>query len=206
MTIADDKDAALSALYQWEVARSGVRKQASADQAQVRERGLIAWLLNFANPPAETGAPDSRDEIARRVAGWLQEIYRNRTHPDRLDVLRRRMFRSWASEAQQVDVAPAFALDKGRIRVMQALIGGRQPAMIAYAMLVLLDDERPYLNSLGCCKVCGQFFLLPEDRGVGRPERGYCSPEHKELFRKADQRERQARVRRGETRKARRKP
>lgn len=167
---------------------------------------MVEWLLDFANPPAESDQHDDRDVIARRVAGWLNEIYARRTHPDRLAEFRQRVFRGWAAQAKHVVTIPLFEMQKGRIHVTNVAEGGDGAAMRAYALLLLLDEDRGYLKDLGQCRICKQFFLIPPRKSAGRPERNLCNrPEHRELWRKQDQRDRQERSR-GNKRKARSKP
>lgn len=187
-----------------EVTRHGRRAAALPAQAPLRERRLVEWMLDFASPPADPQLPDQRDEIAKRVAGWLADIHRHRTFPDRLAAFTRRVFPGWAAEAKHVVTIPLFETTHGRIRISHAVEGGRLPAMLSYALLLLLDEQRGFLADLDRCGYCHRFTLLPPSTGPGRRERGACCDEHRDILRKADQRERQARSR--ARRNARRKP
>lgn len=176
------QDSIDSALFALEVARHGRRTAAAFGQVQIREVGLIRAVLEFANPPRDGGV--NRQEVARRVAGWLAQMFDNRLNPAALNRLKRDLFPALSAEAKQVSVIPVFDIEGNRLTVSHVVDGGRQVAMIFYGLLLLLDDSRPYRKRLGRCRVCNRFFLL-EPR-PGHPERTYCRPEHRRIGQNQD--------------------
>lgn len=181
--------------FRSDVKRQGLRSAAFPDSAPMRERRLVEWLIEYANPPPEPGLPDNRHEVARRVAGWLEDIHRFRTFPDRLATFTQRVFRGWAAEAKQVVTIPLFELERGRIRLVHAVESAPESGLLSYALLLLLDEPRSFLPDLDRCGVCGRFRLLQPRPGPGRRERGACGPAHKAVLRKANQVVRQRRCR-----------
>ncbi len=76
---------------------------------------------------------------------------------------------------------PRYAFAAGRLRVTEHHIPESLDAVLAFCVLLLRDDSRPFRADFARCKLkrCGKFFFRSDTvKGQGRQRQAYCCDEH----------------------------
>jgi hypothetical protein len=163
------------------------------------EQGVVEAVIEFANlgnfrswmslrqgtrweldaSPDSPMAKDLRTHFSEERAvlrASLTAIVMNQVGADRIAL--------WSQRASCLILTPHFSYQDGRLRVEHRHQAGQlfdspPNCQFSYALLLLLDVERPYGRDLCQCRLpsCGDFFFAKRP-ATGRPQRLYCAHEH----------------------------
>ena len=113
----------------------------------------------------------------------------------------------------RIVMRPTFLTADGAVEVSYRCFPADFDAALGFALMLLIECNRPFLGNLCRCKYlgCQRYFLAVTDKTrVGRPRRDYCSGEHFRLARASTAKDRIRAYRKGlrdkRQRTARRKP
>ena len=177
--------------------------EASTDPA-VSESDLLRLALGFANEPVLRGALLRVPMPGMHGNHVLIELSRLKGLPLSLDVSGdpelvrvRRQFREDLAavidtlpartvsrlkrDGARVVLVPRYAFAAGRLRVTYHHIPENLEAALAFCVLLLRDDSRPFRADFARCKLqrCGKFFFRSDTaKGQGRQRQAYCCDEH----------------------------
>jgi len=172
----------LTGLHEIKVEKQAVQAYRKAPLTELR---LVGEVLERASPPQQ--GPDTRLEWWRTVGAVMRHVLDRRQGPAvLLRDLSPHALHALQGAMSVVRIAPLPIRTRGGLSVETFVEAEMWFPLAAYAVLLLLDENRHYGDLFGCCKVCGAFFVVPARDRPGPPERTYCSPEHRIQRQRAD--------------------